>query len=127
MFVVFYETWEIDGARYLLDAFLLGMPPGAMIGGALWITCTRRRVASLLLVAAWWWLGIVAGLVLAVGVLNLPSMAPHLNAGRDGSGGPGVFLVFMTVVLSAITVGSAIGIGVGIWRVKVRNSRTANP
>lgn len=123
MVVVLDATWASDGGRYLLNGFLFGMPPGALVGGALWVTCTRRQIASLFLLAAWWWLGVMGGLVLAVGVLNLPAMSPHLNPGRDGSGGPGVFLVFLTVVLSAILAGSVVGIGVGIWRLKARNRK----
>lgn len=101
---------------------------GAAIGGAIWLILTSRpdrQVNPLLSIAAWWFLGVVAGLLLSIGFLMLPFMAPHMNVGRDGSGGPGVFLVLLVVGLSGIIVGSIAGISMGIWKVRVRRRQSS--
>lgn len=95
----------------------------ATVAGALWVTLTKRRVSPALLVGSWWLLAVIVGLVLAVGVLLLPSMSRHLNPGRDGSGGPGVGLLILIVGLSAIAVSSIIGIGIGVMKARARKWR----
>jgi hypothetical protein len=99
---------------------------GAIVGGALWLAFTKRPLPSFLVILAWWFLGVVGGLLIAAGVLALPSMSQHLSVGRDGSGGPGVGLLILLAGLAGIVAGSVVGVGIGVYRVRTRN-RAATP
>lgn len=114
MFATAGDTAADDLATAMLLCGFIGGLIGSTVGGAFWVASTERRVPAILRIGACWWTGVVGGLALAVAFLCFPFMKPHLNAGRDGSGGPGVFLVMLIAALSGIVTGSVIGIWIGI-------------
>jgi hypothetical protein len=110
-----------DLRESLLLAATVGGFAGAILGGALWLAFTRRPLPSMVVVLSWWLLGVIGGLILAGGVLALPSMSRHLSVGRDGSGGPGVGLLILLAGLAGVVTGSVAGVGIGVYRVRTRN------
>jgi len=106
--------------KYVIYPGMVGVVAGALIGSALWVTRTDRRLPRLWVVLSWWLLCGTAGFLLAFGAF-LALLAFGLKyQSTDGSGGAALAVLLGLMVVPSTLIGSIVGIVVGIWKSRVR-------
>ena len=106
---------EADFRDYYLHPALVGGVAGGIIGCAVWVTQTRRRVARGLLVFSWSLLGLVAGFASGSAIMVALLASSGRSAGRMGISP----LILLPVPALAI-VGAITGYVIGVLKARSR-------
>ena len=101
-------VWWYSGFPFVLWSSI-GAILGLLLTLAIWrVRRTFRSTKSYLF--AWWGIGAITGLLFGIGALNLYSWFFQITAGRDGSGGPALAMLFLIVIACSTTIGSIAGV-----------------
>jgi hypothetical protein len=117
------QLWVFYLGNYFVSPAIVGGLAGSVVGWALFVTLTPQRVGAFALVSAGALLGAMVGILLAAGAIAGLSISGSFSVGRDGSGGGGVFLIMLGMVVSASVIGSIMGAVVGAIKARRQKQR----